>query len=34
MTDLDAFRTALQHLDDGCPPALDDIMSAGRRLRR
>ncbi|WP_306215878.1 hypothetical protein [Actinoplanes sp. RD1] len=33
MTDLDTFRTALAGSGDGLPPALDDIMGAGRRLR-
>ncbi|MCO8270316.1 hypothetical protein M1L60_06870 [Actinoplanes sp. TRM 88003] len=34
MTDLDTFRAALQQPDEGRPPALDEIMTAGRRLRR
>jgi hypothetical protein len=34
MTDLETFRTALRGPDDGRPPALDDIMTAGRKLRR
>ena len=34
MTDLDTFRAALQQPDDGRPPALDEIIGAGRRLRR
>ncbi|GAA2568668.1 hypothetical protein GCM10010435_48160 [Winogradskya consettensis] len=33
MNDLDTFRTALHGDEDGRPPALDDIMSAGRKLR-
>ncbi|MFI5933821.1 hypothetical protein [Actinoplanes sp. NPDC051494] len=32
-TDLDTFRAALHGGDDGLPPALDDIMDAGRKLR-
>jgi hypothetical protein len=34
MTDLDTFRAVLQGPDDGRPPAVDNIMSAGRKLRR
>ncbi|MBM2618376.1 hypothetical protein JIG36_22710 [Actinoplanes sp. LDG1-06] len=34
MTDLDTFRAALQQPDEGRPPAIADIMRAGRRLRR
>ncbi|WP_305787218.1 hypothetical protein [Symbioplanes lichenis] len=33
MTDLDTFRNALEGPGDSLPPALDDIMGAGRRLR-
>ena len=33
MTDLDTFRAALQGQDDGRPPAVDDIVNAGRKLR-
>jgi hypothetical protein len=33
MIDLDTFRTALHEPDHGRPPALDEIMNAGRRLR-
>jgi hypothetical protein len=33
MTDLDTFRDALHHTGDGRPPALDEIITAGRRLR-
>ncbi|MGK5682739.1 hypothetical protein [Actinoplanes sp. URMC 104] len=34
MTDLDTFRAALQQPDDARPPALDAILTEGRRLRR
>jgi hypothetical protein len=34
MTDLDTFRAVLRGPDDGRPPALDDIMHAGQKLRR
>jgi hypothetical protein len=34
MTDLETFRAVLRGPDDGRPPALDDIMNAGRKLRR
>jgi hypothetical protein len=34
MTDLADFRAALRGPDDGRPPALDDILHAGRKLRR
>ncbi|MCY1139276.1 hypothetical protein OWR29_14850 [Actinoplanes sp. Pm04-4] len=34
MTDLDTFRNALRQPGEGRPPALGDIMKAGRRLRR
>ncbi|MEV4345817.1 hypothetical protein AB0J83_15200 [Actinoplanes sp. NPDC049596] len=33
MTDLDTFRDELRGPADGRPPALDDIIGAGRRLR-
>jgi hypothetical protein len=34
MTDLENFRAALRGPDDGRPPAMEDILNAGRRLRR
>ena len=34
MTDLDSFRAALRGPDDGRPPALEEILTAGRKLRR
>ena len=34
MTDLEYLRAALRGPDDGRPPALDDILNAGRKQRR
>jgi hypothetical protein len=34
MTDLETFRTVLRGPDDGRPPAMDDIINAGQKLRR